>query len=46
MAVGRESAITDAARWAATGRVVEPDPAWVAPVQERYRRFLELAALR
>jgi xylulokinase len=46
MAVGRESAITDAARWAATGRVVEPDPAWVAPVQDRYRRFLELASLR
>jgi xylulokinase len=46
MAVGRESAITDAARWAATGCVVEPDPAWVAPVQQRYHRFLELASLR
>jgi xylulokinase len=46
MAVGRESAITDAARWAATERVVEPSPAWVDPVQERYHRFLELASLR
>jgi xylulokinase len=46
MAVGEESAITDAARWAATERVVEPSPAWVGPVQERYHRFLELASLR
>jgi xylulokinase len=46
MAVGRESAFTDAARWAATERVVEPSPAWVDPVQERYHRFLELASLR
>jgi xylulokinase len=46
MAVGRESAITDAARWAATERVVEPKPAWADPVQERYHRFLELTSLR
>jgi xylulokinase len=46
MAVGRESAITDAARWAAAERVVEPKPAWADPVQERYHRFLELASLR
>jgi xylulokinase len=46
MAVGRESAITDAARWAGTERVVEPSPAWLNPVQERYHRFLELASLR
>jgi len=46
MAVGRESAITDAARWAAIERTVDPSPAWIAPVQERYQRFLELAALR
>ncbi len=43
MAVGLESSITDAARWASTERVVQPDPAWADPVQERYRRFLELA---
>ena len=46
MAVGEESAFTDAARWAATERVVEPSPAWVEPVQDRYHRFLELASLR
>jgi xylulokinase len=43
MAVGLESTITDAARWASVDRVVEPHPAWVDPVEERYRRFLELA---
>ncbi|OBK34370.1 xylulose kinase, partial [Mycobacterium sp. 1245111.1] len=46
MAVGSESAITDAARWAAVERTVDPSPAWIAPVQDRYQRFLELAALR
>jgi xylulokinase len=45
MAVGAESALTDAARWAAVERVVEPSPAWVGPVAERYRRFIELASL-
>ncbi len=44
MGAGLESAITDAARWARTGRVVEPDPAWVAAAEERYRRFLELGS--
>jgi xylulokinase len=43
MAVGRESSITDAARWAAVERIVEPDPAWTGPMEDRYRRFLELA---
>lgn len=43
MAVGAESAITDAARWAAVERVVEPHPTWVEPAAERYRRFLDLA---
>ena len=43
MAAGLESTITDAARWASVDCVVEPDPAWVDPVEERYRRFLELA---
>ena len=43
MAVGVESTITDAARWAAVERVVEPQPAWVEPAADRYRRFLELA---
>jgi xylulokinase len=46
MAVGAESVLTDAARWAAVERVVEPSPAWAGPVAERYRRFIELASLR
>jgi xylulokinase len=44
MAVGKESTITDAARWAWIARAVEPQPAWAEPVAQRYRRFLELAA--
>jgi xylulokinase len=43
MAAGLESSITDAARWERTERVVEPDPAWTGPMQDRYGRFLELA---
>lgn len=42
LAVGLETSITDAARWATTDRVVDPDPAWTEPMQERYARFLEL----
>jgi xylulokinase len=44
MAAGLESSLTDAARWARTERVVEPDPAWTSAVNDRYRRFLELSA--
>ena len=43
MAAGLESSITDAARWASTERVVDPDPQWTAATQDRYGRFLELA---
>ena len=46
MALGVESDITDAARWATVERTVDPNPAWVDPVHERYCRFLELASLR
>lgn len=46
MAVGLESVITDAARWAAVQRVVEPRPDWVGPTKDRYRRFLELSGSR
>lgn len=46
MAVGLESVITDAARWAAVERVVEPGPEWVRPTRDRYRRFLELSGSR
>jgi xylulokinase len=43
LAAGLESSIADAARWASTERVVEPDPAWTGPMHERYSRFLDLA---
>jgi xylulokinase len=43
LATGAETSITDAARWAAVDRVVEPDSRWTGAVADRYRRFLELA---
>lgn len=46
MAAGLETSIADAARWARTERVVEPDPAWAAPTEDRYQRFLELGNRR
>jgi xylulokinase len=42
MAVGLETSIDDAARWARTEGIVDPDPVWAAAVEERYQRFLEL----
>ena len=39
---GLERSAADAARWARTGRRVEPDPAWATPMAERYERFREL----
>lgn len=42
VALGLESSVTDAARWATVERVVEPDPAWRAAVDDRYGRFCEL----
>ncbi|MGZ4755544.1 MAG: FGGY-family carbohydrate kinase, partial [Acidimicrobiia bacterium] len=43
--VGREpEGMRGAARWARTGRTVEPNPAWVEPAARRYQRFLELSA--
>jgi xylulokinase len=44
MAVGLESSITDAARWAAVERIVQPHPAWAESMEQRYRRFLALSA--
>ncbi len=44
MAVGLESSMSDAMRWASTERIVDPDPAWADAVDDRYRRFLELGA--
>jgi xylulokinase len=43
MAAGLETTASDAARWARTARVVEPDPAWSAAVADRYARFCEVA---
>jgi xylulokinase len=43
MAAGLETSTADAARWASTERLVEPDPGWIEPIQDRYARFLELA---
>ena len=41
---GLETSAPDARRWARTGRRVEPDPAWVGPVADRYHRFRSLTA--
>ena len=38
-AAGLETSSTDAARWARTDRTIDPDPAWVGPVAERYQRY-------
>lgn len=43
MAIGLETSMTDAARWAAIETTVDPDPAWAGAVEDRYRRFLELS---
>jgi xylulokinase len=43
IAAGLETSVADAARWASTERVVEPDPSWTNPTRDRYARFLELA---
>jgi xylulokinase len=42
MAAGLETSLDDSARWAGVGRRIEPDPAWIAPTEERYRRFCAL----
>jgi xylulokinase len=44
MAIGLESSLADAARWARIGRIVEPRSAWVNAIDDRYGRFLELGA--
>jgi xylulokinase len=43
MAAGLESALSDAARWASTGHIVEPRHEWIRAAEPRYRRFLELS---
>ena len=42
VAAGLETSTADAARWASTDCVVEPDPLWTNPMQDRYARFVEL----
>lgn len=42
VAIGLESSMTDAARWARTERIIDPDPLWANASQDRYRRFLQL----
>lgn len=42
MAAGLETTIDDAARWARTEYIVDPDPSWAGAVEDRYQRFLEL----
>jgi xylulokinase len=44
MAAGLETTIDDAARWARTEHIVDPEPAWAGAVEDRYRRFLELGS--
>jgi xylulokinase len=46
VAGGLETDVNGAERWARTGRVVEPDPQWVAPMDDRYRRFVALSDTR
>jgi xylulokinase len=43
VAAGLEPDMAAGARWAKTSLTVDPDPAWLEPVNERYRRFRELA---
>ena len=44
VAAGLEKSTAEAARWARRARTVEPDPAWITPVADRYARFLEVAS--
>lgn len=44
LVAGLETDLAEGTRWAATGRIVEPDPRWLGPAEERYRRFEALIA--
>jgi xylulokinase len=48
MAAGLEAptATADARRWARTARTIEADPAWIAAVEDRYARFVDVAGPR
>jgi xylulokinase len=43
VAAGLEPSMHEAARWARTSHIVEPDPAWATAVEDRYGRFCEVA---
>ena len=43
LAAGLETSMNDAARWARTSHVVDPEPEWASAVAERYARFCEVA---
>ena len=43
LVAGLDGDLADGARWAATARIVEPDPQWVGPCTDRYHRFESLA---
>ena len=45
MAAGLEDTLPDAARWARTGRRVEPRGDWVGPVADRYATFRTLVGV-
>ena len=38
-----DGVMTDARRWARSGRTIDPDPTWFGPLEQRYLRFLELS---
>jgi xylulokinase len=42
LAAGLETSLDHSVRWAAVGRRIEPDPAWVQAADDRYIRFSEL----
>ena len=39
LVAGLETDLAEGARWARTARIVEPDPNWTTPADQRYRRF-------
>ena len=43
LAAGLETSTRDAARWARTARIVEPDAKWSARAHQRYARFVDVA---
>jgi len=43
VAAGLETSMNDAARWARTAHVVDPDPVWAGAVADRYAHFCDVA---